>query len=165
MKNIEHPCYEVEPITLDNMSKYEDVFYCNHEYFMITDGRPATQSDCIQTIEYSIDGISKDKIHTIGFSDKEEPVACLSVIDGYPDTDTLWLGLFLVHSKYKRKYVGTELIKALVLSLKETDIKRIRLSVQDNNTSGLSFWKHIGFSIVAKTEGENHNNYTMEYVI
>lgn len=165
MKKIKHRYYEVESITLDNMSKYEDVFYCNNEYYMITDGRAATQSDCIETIEYSIDGVSENKIHNIGFADKGEPVACLFVIEGYPDADTLWIGLFLVHDKYKRKYVGTELIKALILSLKDTNITKIRLSVQDNNSSGLSFWKHIGFSIVDKTECENHNNFTMEYLI
>ncbi len=165
MNKIKHLRYEVESITLDNMSRYEDVFFSNNEYYFITDGRAATQNDCIETIEYSIDGIDKNKIHNIGFSDKGEPVACLFVIEGYPDTDTLWLGLFLVHSKHKRKHVGSELIKAIIFSLKETNIKRIRLSVQDNNLSGLSFWKHIGFSVVSKTKCENHYNLTMEYVI
>ena len=165
MKKKKHHCYEVEYITLDNVNKYEDVFYCNNEYYMITEGRVATRSDCIETIEYTIEGISKNKFHNIGFADKGEPVACLFVIEGYPDNATLWIGLFLVHDKYKRKHVGTELIKDLILSLKDTNIKQIRLSVQDNNSSGLSFWKNIGFSIVDKTESESHNNFTMEYVI
>ena len=50
-------------------------------------------------------------------------------------------------------------------SLKETHITRIRLSVQDNNISGLSFWTHLGFSIIAETECENFKNLTMEYVL
>ena len=55
--------------------------------------------------------------------------------------------------------------QALIDSLKETEIKNIRLSVQDNNVSGLSFWKYIGFSVVKKTECGSFVNLTMEYVI
>jgi len=70
-----------------------------------------------------------------------------------------------VHNKYKRKHIGFKCIKALIDSLKETSVKCIRLSVQDNNISGLSFWKHLGFSVIAETEGENFKNLTMEYVL
>lgn len=87
------------------------------------------------------------------------------LIEGYPCADILWLGLFLVHNKFKRKHIGSKCIKALIDSLKQTDIKCIRLSVQDNNISGLSFWQHLGFSIVAETECENFKNLTMEYVL
>ena len=83
--------YKIEPITLDNLYRYEDVFYCNDEYYLITDGRVATKNDCIETIEYYIDGMPQNNFHNIGISDNGRPVACLFVIEGYPDTDTLWL--------------------------------------------------------------------------
>ena len=157
--------YTVESITTNTLDKYEDVFYCNEEYYMITDGHPATKTNCIETIEYCIDGVSKNNIHNIGFCNDGEAVACLFFIEGYPCADVLWIGLFLVHNKYKRKRIGSKCIKALMDSLKETPIKYIRLSVQDNNISGLSFWKHLGFSIIAETECENFKNLTMEYTL
>ncbi len=155
----------VEDITLDNINKYEDVFYCNEEYYMITDGRAATKTDCIETIEYSIDGVPKSNIYNIGFLNGEDPMACLFVIESYPKSDILWLGLFLVHNKYKRRAIGTRCINALIGSLKETNIKRIRLSVQDNNKSGSSFWKHMGFSVIETTDCGKYNNLTMEYIL
>ena len=157
--------YTIEAITLSNVDKYEEVFYCNEEYYMLTDGRTSTKSDCIETIEYTIDGIEKRNIHNIGFCDGENPVACMFLIEGYPEEDILWLGLFLVHNKYKRKRIGTKFVKALIDSLKETSIRYIRLSVQDNNVSGLLFWKNIGFSVIEKTDCGIYNNLTMEYVI
>ena len=165
MRNIYLNEYAIEPITINNLDKYEDVFYCNEEYYIITNGHPATRTDCIETIEYSIDDISKNNIHNIGFCKNNEAVACLFLIEGYPCADILWLGLFLVHNKYKRKHIGSKCIKALIDSLKETSIKCIRLSVQDNNISGLSFWKHLGFSIIAEAKCENFKNLTMEYVL
>ena len=157
--------YTVEQITMNNLDKYEDIFYCNEEYYMITDGHPATKTTCIETIEYSIDDISGNNIHNIGFCNNGEAVACLFLIEGYPCTDVLWLGLFLVHNKYKRKHIGSECITSLIDSLKETSVKYIRLSVQDNNISGLSFWKRLGFSVISETECETFKNLTMEYTI
>ena len=165
MRNIYLNGYDIETITINNLYKYEDVFYCNKEYYIITDGHPATKMDCIETIEYSIDGIPKNNIHNIGFCYNNEAVACLFLIEGYPCANILWLGLFLVHNKFKRKHIGSRCIKALIDSLKQTDIKCIRLSVQDNNISGLSFWQYLGFSIVTETECENFKNLTMEYVL
>lgn len=165
MHNIYLDGYAIEPITTNNLGKYEDIFYCNEEYYIITDGHPATKADCIETIEYSIDGISKNNIHNIGFCNNNEAVACLFLIEGYPCADILWLGLFLVHNKCKRNHIGSNCIKALIDSLKESPIKRIRLSVQDNNISGFSFWKHLGFSVIAESECENFKNLTMEYVL
>lgn len=162
MDMIKNCGYDTEFLTLDNISKYEDVFYTNEDYFIITDGRKATQNDYIETVEYSIDGKSQ---YNIGFNDNGAPVACLFFFNGYPDAETLWLGLFLVHSDYKRKHIGTEIIKALIASLKDTGIKQIRLSVLGNNTDGFSFWKHIGFSVIDETKSGDVINYTMEYVI
>ena len=45
--------YSVEPITSDNLNRYEDVFYCNTEYYMVTEGRAATKKDCEETFAIS----------------------------------------------------------------------------------------------------------------
>ena len=165
MNKIDLSGYEIETITLNNLSKYEDVFYCNTDYYMITDGHPATKKDCIETVEYCIDDMPNSKIHNIGFSENGHGVACLFLIEKYPNDNTLWLGLFLVHNQYKRKHIGSEIIKALLHSLKDTTMKHIRLSVQNNNIVGLSFWKHLGFSVVDSTHCDSFVNLTMEYTL
>ena len=165
MRDIYLDGYTVEPITLSNLSKYEDVFYCNNDYYMITDGRPATRQDCIDTVEYSMDEIPQDNILNIGFSHEGNAVACLFVIKGYPREDILYIGLFLVHNNYKRTSIGSQCIQAVIRSLKGTNIKYVRLSVQDNNTSGLPFWKHMGFSVIEKIHCGDFSNLTMEYAL
>ena len=39
--------YSVEPITNENLNQYEDIFYCNTEYYMVTEGRAATKKDTL----------------------------------------------------------------------------------------------------------------------
>ena len=36
--------FNIKLVTLDNLSHYENIFYCNQEYFLITDGRLATKT-------------------------------------------------------------------------------------------------------------------------
>ena len=39
--------YNIELLSLENLDKYSEVFYCNNDYYLITDGRPASKDDCI----------------------------------------------------------------------------------------------------------------------
>lgn len=40
------PEFTIEPVTIDNLSDYESVFYNNKEYYCLTDGYPATREIC-----------------------------------------------------------------------------------------------------------------------
>ena len=111
MIKIELDGYFSEKLTVDNAFKYDDVFLCNTEYFLVTDGRMPTKEDCIETVEYRIDGVNEEAFHNIGFCCGEIPMACLFLIEGYPVSDVLWIGLFIVHEKYKRIGFGKNVLR------------------------------------------------------
>ena len=48
----------------------------------------------------------------IGFSLNGEVIALLSIFEGYPEADTLYIGLFLMNEKFKRKLIGTKIINS-----------------------------------------------------
>lgn len=102
------PEFNIELVTLNRLNYYEDIFYCNQEYFLITDGRLATRQDCIETIEYG-KNFPEDMYYCIGFSLNGEAIALLSIFEGYPEADTLYIGLFLMKEKFKQKLIGTKL--------------------------------------------------------
>ena len=153
--------FDVNIVTLDNLNEYENIFYCNEEYFLITDGRIATRQDCIDTIEYS-NNFSDDKAFCIGFAYQNTPVAFLSIIEEYPKKETLYIGLFLINRQFKRKGIGTKIINSLIDEAFKSDYKSLKLSVQVNNVSGYSFWESLGFRIIDKTECDGFNNLSME---
>lgn len=155
------PEFNIELVTLDSFSRYENIFYCNQEYFLITDGRLATKQDCIETIEYG-KSFPEDMYYCIGFSLNGEVVALLSIFEGYPETDTLYIGLFLMNEKFKRKSIGTKIISSLIDESFNTQYNTIKLSVQDNNISGCSFWCKLGFKITQKYDCDNFYNLSME---
>ena len=165
MKKFDLDGYFSEEITFENASRYDDVFLSNVEYFLVTDGREPTKNDCIDTVNFRIDGMGEDAFFNIGFSVDGKAIGCLFLIEGYPESDVLWIGLFIVHADHKRCGFGKKCFESLLEAYKGTEIKRIRLSVQDNNLSGFGFWKQVGFSIIDETDCGNFTNLTMEYVI
>ena len=155
--------YTVELLSLENLDKYEKVFYCNNDYYLITDGRNVSKDDCIDTIEYCPHDFPKEKCYCVGFSFNGEAAAVLSLLEGYPEYGVLYIGLFLMNEKFKQKGIATKIINTLIDEAFRTEYKTIKLSVQDNNISGFSFWKKIGFSITEIYGCNGFSNLSMEY--
>ena len=155
------PEFNIELVTLNRLNYYENIFYCNQEYFLITDGRLVTRQDCIETIEYG-KNFPEDMYYCIGFSLNGEVIALLSIFEGYPEADTLYIGLFLMKEKFKRKLIGTKIINSIIDESFNAKYNTIKLSVQDNNISGCSFWRKLGFKVTQKCDCDNFCNLSME---
>ena len=154
------PEFTLEIVTSDNMRKYQDVFYSNDEYYLLTQGRSAAENDIIKTIEYGKD-FDAVTVHSWGFSTNNEAIALLSILENYPDHDTLYIGLFLVDQKHKRKHIGSRIIEAVRDCAFEMDFKSFKLSVLQDNVSGVKFWKSLGFREAGGTNRDG--NLSMEY--
>ena len=162
-EKLEHrlPEFNIEAVTLDNLEKYENIFYSNTDYFMITDGRPATKKDCTETIEYA-DNFPVGICQLIGFSKNEQAIAFLSLLEGYPNKNTLYIGLFLIDKQFQKKTIGAKIIDKVIDIAFESDYKSIKLSVQDNNVSGYPFWQKFGFKKVKRTKCNGFYNISMK---
>lgn len=98
----------------------------------------------------------------IGFSLNGEVIALLSIFEGYPEADTLYIGLFLMNEKFKRKLIGTKIINSIIDESFNAKYNTIKLSVQDNNISRCSFWRKLGFKVTQKCDCDNFCNLSME---
>ncbi|MBE6716443.1 MAG: GNAT family N-acetyltransferase [Ruminococcaceae bacterium] len=155
------PEFIIEQVTLENLIKYENIFYSNEEYYMITDGHPATKQDCVDTIEYA-KKYPLEMCYCLGVSNEQQPVAFLSLLEGYPESTTLYVGLLLIDKRFQRNSIGTRIMNAVIDDAFSSGYATIKLSVQDNNVSGYSFWKKLGFKAVKKTSCDGFYNLSME---
>ena len=94
-----------------------------------------------------------------------QPISFLSILDGYPDADTLYIGLLFVDERFKRKSIGTSIMTALFTAAADSKFKNLRLSVQENNISGLNFWKKKGFNEIDRCTCDGFDNLSMKYDI
>ena len=153
--------YIIEPVTLNNLTRYEPVFYTNVEYYTITEGHSATEQDCVETVEYMND-FPPDTCYSIGFSKEDQAVAFLSLFEGDPEPETVYIGLFLINTPFQRKAIGTTIMETIIDESFRLGYHALKLSVQSNNISGYSFWQKMGFKVVAETQCDGFINYSME---
>lgn len=143
--------FDIDVVTKENCSQVVDVFYSNESYYRLTDGRPATESDCLDSIDYCPQGFDPAHCHMIGLSKKGVAVGVVSCLDGYPETNIFWIGLLLVHGEVQRKGVGSQIANAIAAAAETCGFTAVRLSVQNNNHSGLNFWKKHDFLPIEDT--------------
>ena len=155
------PNFIIEPVTIDNLSTYEPIFYSNDEYYYLTDGHRATRELCEDTLcDYP-----PYKVYSVGVSQNGQAISFLSILEGYPDADTLYIGLLIVDGKFKRKSIGSTIMTVLFTIAADMNFKTLKLSVQENNISGLNFWKKMGFYEIDRCTCDGFDNLSMEYDI
>ena len=67
------------------------------------------------------------------------------------ENDHIWLGIAVVEAA-KGKGLGKLMIKQLIDSAYQTNIKNIRLSVDNENQAAINLYKSLGFLLLEKKE-------------
>jgi len=137
--------YETHPITKANCEQVIDVYNSNRDFFMLTEGKPATLAGCIENIDAIPPGLDPQNKHNIGFWEGEECIAILDFLVGYPTPDYLYIGLLLVHANMHGKGAGKKIIKSMLTEANRHGLKIARIAVNTKNTSGIAFWSKLGF--------------------
>ena len=71
-------------------------------------------------------------------------VALMDLILAYPDKETCWIGLLMVHQKYQYQGVGSRVVKE-ALSYLHNFYKTVRLGYIATNKQSEHFWLKNGF--------------------
>ena len=111
------------------------------------------------------------KIYIDGFGKKDDHALCAEsdgkivgvvwtrIIGGYGSIDKTTLELAVsIYKEYRGYGIGTELMKKMLLLLKEKGYEKVSLAVQKDNYA-YKMYKKIGFEIV----DENEQEYIMKY--
>ncbi len=85
----------------------------------------------------------KDKYY-LGFYQENTLVAVMDLIDGYPDGDTAFIGLFMMEKAYQGKGIGSAIIKDVCRYL-QTQFTHVRLGYVSTNAQSKAFWYKNGF--------------------
>ena len=87
---------------------------------------------------------STDKFY-IGFWRHNFLTAVADIVLSYPDSDTAFIGFFMVDIKYQGRGVGSALISDIMSQLKEQGFSRVQLGIDKGNPQSESFWIRNGF--------------------
>ena len=134
----------------------------NDQYYRYCGKQPSREL-ILHDLHITPPNTSADAKYYVGFYDGDILVAIMDLIDGYPDSNTAFIGFFMMNRQLQGRQIGTSIIQELFLYLKETGLKRVLLGIdkenpQSNadkeNPQSNAFWAKNGFSVIREVEQE-----------
>jgi len=145
------PEYSIIPITKQSCEQVMGVFDSNQNFFLLTEGVPATLSGCQANVNATPPGFDIQSKLYIGFWINNRCIAVLDMLIGYPSPDCIYIGLFLVHGELQGTGLGHKIIDVLITASKDTGFNNAKLAVIENNKKAVTFWEKLGFEKTGKS--------------
>ena len=95
-------------------------------------------------------GVTLDNKYYIGFYDRDNLIAVMDLILGYPDKNTAYIGFFMTGIFVQNKGVGSEIISELRRFVSNNGFTKIQLCWVQNNPQAEHFWHKNGFMETGK---------------
>lgn len=135
--------YQVQQLTEADLEQVLALYQTNPLYFEHFPPLPSLESLANDLVDCPPGKELSDKFF-LGFWDKNDLIAVLDLIAGYPTADTAYLGLFMVDANRSGQGLGSR-IMAELLSQLTPNFKKVRLGYVETNPQSSRFWTKVGF--------------------
>lgn len=135
--------FQVRKLTEADLEQVLALYQTNPLYFEHFPPLPSLESLSNDLVDCPPGKELSDK-YFLGFWDKNQLLAVLDLIDGYPTEDTAYIGLFMVDAKLSNQGLGSRIIAELLPRL-AICFKKVRLGYVESNPQSSHFWAKVGF--------------------
>ena len=146
--------YTVRRITEADVSDVYNLCRSNRRYYRSLNSRPSRQR-LTEVISELPDGEEASQKYFVGFYDKEELVAVLDLITGYPEENGAFIGWFMVDAEHQRKGIGSQIVADLRAAMQAQGFRLLTLQCPAVSEEALAFWKDQGFDGAVSDADEN----------
>ena len=136
---------EADTDIIFDLCKDNKIFYRYHPPFV-------TRQSILDDLKALPPHKTYDDKYFIGFFENEALVAVMDLITSYPDTETAFIGFFMLNISHKHKGIASNIIRDTKAYLKTEGYQKIRLGVDKGNPQSFSFWKKNGFKVIGEDE-------------
>lgn len=127
---------------------------CPHYAALVTGMAPAA-SDGDEFFEAHPPGHMREGMLKLGVrTDDDGLSAVLDVVMDYPAPGVWYVGLLLIHPRFRRRGMGRSLVTALGVYARAKGAESLRLGVVAGNAPALAFWSRLGFAVVGETRDQ-----------
>ena len=125
----------------------------NDQYYRYCGKQPSREL-ILHDLHVTPPNTSSESKHYVGFYDKGVLVAIMDLIDGYPDSDSAFIGFFMMNRQLQGRQIGTRIVQEVCACLKESGLKKVLLGIDKDNPQSNHFWVKNGFSVIREVERE-----------
>ncbi|HEL9598190.1 TPA: GNAT family N-acetyltransferase [Streptococcus suis] len=135
--------FQVRKLTEADLEQVLALYQTNPLYFEYFPPLPSLEGLANDLVDCPPGKSLSDK-YFLGFWDKNNLVAVLDLIDGYPTEDTAYIGLFMLDANLSGQGLGSMIMAELLPQL-ATRFKKVRLGYVESNPQSSRFWSKVGF--------------------
>ena len=120
------------------------LYQSNPQYFEAMRDVPTLESARADLMALPPNKTYEDKYY-LGFYDRDELIAVMDLILAFPNTETAFIGLFMVKGAQQGKGIGSSIVSQAIYYFKETGFSACRLGYVKANSQSRCFWEKNGF--------------------
>lgn len=137
--------FQVRQLDGSEADKVFALYQSNPQYFEAMNDTPSLESVKADMVALPPKKKPEDK-HYLGFFDENRLLAVMDLIEAYPDSETAFIGLFMVDGAYHNQGIGSSMISEVLFTLKTNGFSRVRLGYIETNIQSEAFWYKNGFA-------------------
>ena len=123
----------------------------NTQFYFYCEAEP-TLSQVLSDLHITPPDTPLSSKYYVGFYQRDDLVAVMDLIDGYPDEDVAFIGFFMMQKALQGRGIGTAIIGGVSAYLKAVGKRTIRLAIDKENPQSAHFWNKNGFLVVKEVD-------------
>ncbi|GAX47068.1 GNAT family N-acetyltransferase [Pseudolactococcus reticulitermitis] len=139
-------------LLIETSEKYPEIlalYERNQDYFALSQNSAVTLSQVAEDVHSGPAQVTpENKKYFLLTDDKDRILGVLDYVLGYPDEQTVFIGLFLVDKIFQGQGIGRAIVTEQMTYFRSIGMAKVRLAVLENNPNGLAFWQRLGFEII-----------------
>ena len=143
--------YDVRRLDENDADDILEICQGNSQFYLYCEVE-ATREQILNDIHITPPGKDSSFKYYIGFFQKNELIAVMDLIDGYPKEKIAYIGFFMMKKEYQGKETGSSIISETAEFLKELGYTAIQLGIDKENPQSNHFWKKNRFSVIEEVE-------------
>ncbi len=139
--------YNVVRIDENNIEDAFKLMQSNTYFYSRTQSHILTLEECKEDITALPPNTDLEQKFFMGIYIKDELIAILDYVEGYPHKNVVYLGFFMLHMDKHKKGIGRQLINVLIQAAKDNNFIEMKLACYETNETGYLFWRKMGFTV------------------
>ena len=144
-------CYAVRALGAPDAKSVLRLCQGNTQYYRYCGMQPTLQQ-VLRDLQILPEGVERSRKHFVGFFDREDMVAVLDCVEAYPDSESAYIGFFMMNHRLQGRGIGSAVISGVAGYLQSIGVKRLRLAIARDNPQATHFWFKNGFEVVQEVE-------------
>lgn len=154
--------YQIKKIDENNIDDVFELIKNNKYYLSKVQNHELTLEECIEEISALPPNKEIDSKTYIAIYNDTKCIAVIDFVEGYPNDEVAFIGLFILDISVQEKGLGTNFFERIKKVAHKKGFTELRLGCMSGNEKGFRFWTKMGFKEIYKVDRKiDDQNFTI----